>query len=88
MKTQALAELDWWAQLRMGLLVYSGRILMRIIVTNGSKEKWRLETKVNVVKKRSIGKPEDRKSHHQEVELFASVGAGSPAWTSLPIPSF
>lgn len=61
---------------------------MRIIVTNGSKEQWRLEAKVNVVRKRSREKPEDRESHHQEVELFASAGAGSPAWTILPIPSF
>lgn len=41
---------------------------------DGSRKTWRLETKGNVGNKRSMEKPEDRESHHQEVELFVSAG--------------
>lgn len=60
---------------------------IRTTVTNRSREKWSLETKGNIVNERSVEKPEDRESHHQ-VELFASTGTGSPAWTILSVPSF
>lgn len=46
------------------------------MATNGSRKTWRLETKGNVVNKRSMEKPEDRESHQQEVVLFVSAVQG------------